>query len=118
MNLTKLTPRVQTCIRGYTTYGRLPTIARRPATLIQSSPKPTLHTTLPRNSTSLYSSRRAYSTEGGPPRSGGIWSPLFTALFAFGIAATGYGVYVIPHSIDLLTRNLTRSVVGTNYTAH
>ncbi|EKM77321.1 hypothetical protein AGABI1DRAFT_115251 [Agaricus bisporus var. burnettii JB137-S8] len=93
MNLTKLAPRVQTCMRGFTTYGRLPTIARRPVTLIQSSPKPALHTALPRDSTSLYSSRRAYSTEGGPPRSGGVWSPLFTALFAFGIAATGYGVY-------------------------
>jgi len=34
--------------------------------------------------------KRTYSSAGA--RSGGFWSPFFTALLVFGVAATGYGL--------------------------
>jgi len=51
--------------------------------------------------------KRAYSSEGD--RSGGFWSPLFTALLVFGVATTGYGLYA---SILMKTENdITMSLV-------
>ncbi|KAF5356961.1 hypothetical protein D9756_006584 [Leucocoprinus leucothites] len=91
MNAARLLPRLQTTARSYGTSSSS-RMSARPAMTMRFTARPTLSATkrafLPHTSRT---SSRAYSSDGG--RSGGIWSPLFTALLAFGIAATGYGIY-------------------------
>lgn len=63
------------------------------------------------------SSRRAYSTEGSTSQGGGLWSPLFTVLLVFGVAATGYGLYVY-FPTSYMASGIDERMLDMNYMVH
>ncbi|KAL9709556.1 hypothetical protein Ac2012v2_007295 [Leucoagaricus gongylophorus] len=84
MNIQRLLPRLQSTARSYVaTSTNWPSMSSR---LTSTSRKTWI-------SNKFQPGKRAYSSEGD--RSGGFWSPLFTALLVFGVATTGYGLYEV-----------------------